>query len=51
MVAPMNSEGEKMPPEEPEAETDRRGASLATNSKSSSAGSPRSPVRMAWIVE
>ena len=38
MVAPMNSEGEKMPPEEPEPRLSEVASSLQTNSSSSRPG-------------
>ena len=43
----MNSDGEKMPPEAPEPRLTEVAQSLAANNKTSSAGMPRSPVRIA----
>ena len=55
IAAPMNSEGEKMPPEEPEPRLTEVANSLATNRNSSKAPSigrlvPSWPVRIASIV-
>ena len=47
MVAPMNSEGENIPPEAPEPRLIEVATSLAANSNSSSAGRLKSPVRIA----
>ena len=49
-VAPMNSEGEKMPPDEPEPRLIDVAASLHTSKRASRATIVSRPVRMAWIV-
>ena len=46
----MNSEGEKMPPDEPEPRLAEVAASLHTNSSASRPTIVRWPVRIAWIV-
>ncbi len=50
-VAPMNSDGEKMPPDEPEPRLMQVAASLQTNSSSSSPPAASPPFSVAWIVE
>ena len=49
-VAPMNSEGEKMPPEAPEPRLTEVAQSLAANSTTSSAGIAEIAARIAWTV-
>ena len=50
-VAPMNSDGEKMPPDEPEPRLSEVASSLQTNSSASSQADRRVwPGRIAWIV-
>ena len=50
MVAPMNSDGEKMPPEAPEPRLTEVAHNLAANSSASRPGTIRPPERIAWIV-
>ena len=51
IVAPMNSDGEKMPPDDPDPRLIEVAQSFATNNRINSDGSVRPPVRTAWIVE
>ena len=46
----MNSDGEKMPPEEPEPRLSEVASSLQTNSSSRNQPIVSWPVRIAWIV-
>ena len=49
-VAPMNRDGEKIPPEAPEPRLRSVAASLQTNSRNRKAKLPRPPSSTAWIV-
>ena len=46
----MNSDGEKMPPDEPEPRLTEVAKSLPANSSSSSPARSRWPSRIAWMV-
>ena len=46
----MNSDGEKMPPDDPEPRLTEVAKILPANSNSSSPGAVRWPSRIAWIV-
>jgi hypothetical protein len=46
----MNSEGEKMPPDEPAPRLVEVAASLHRNSRAKNHAAGRQPLRIAWIV-
>ena len=46
----MNSDGEKMPPDEPEPRLSEVASSLQANSRASKPEPPSLPSRIAWIV-
>ena len=50
-VAPMNKDGEKIPPDAPDPRLIEVAAILAANKTMRSKGSARLPDRIAWIVE
>ena len=50
-AAPMKSDGEKIPPEEPDPRLIEVAASLLTNSSAMKGAATMPPSRMSWMVE